>query len=152
MSRKRLRSYEAGPVLGLRSVKVRNVPALVCRRCKNFVLDGGLLDSLHERLLVDILCNGRVLAGDEARFIRKAPGLSQASLALRLGVHRVTIARWESGDVPIDGPTSVAIRALAVLIRVGKPMKPHERDRLRQSFEQPLARRSSTTFVLDAVG
>jgi DNA-binding transcriptional regulator YiaG len=56
-------------------------------------LDGSLLDSLHEQLLLDVLSNGHVLAGEEVRFIRKALGLSQAALADRLGVHRVSVAR-----------------------------------------------------------
>jgi DNA-binding transcriptional regulator YiaG len=152
MSPKRLGSYEASALLGLRSVKVRNVPALVCRRCKDVLLDGVLLDSLHERLLVDVLSSGRVLSGDEARFVRKALGLSQASLAERLGVHRVTVVRWESGDVPLDGPTSVAIRALAAIARIARPLRAGEKDRLRQSFERPLGARAPATFTLEAAG
>lgn len=32
-----------------------------------------------------------------ARAIRRAAGVSQARLAVELGVHRVTVARWELG-------------------------------------------------------
>jgi putative zinc finger/helix-turn-helix YgiT family protein len=157
MSSKRLRSYEAGELLGMRSVLVRNLAALVCPKCKHVVLDGALLDSLHEHLLLDILSNGHVLGGEEVRFIRKALGLSQAALADRLGVHRVSVARWESGEVPADGPTSVAIRALAAIQLVSRPAKTKETtketQRIKDSFDRPLAPPTAPgRYTLDATG
>ena len=153
MSSKRLRSYEAGALLGMRSVTVRNLPALFCPKCKGVVLEGALLDSLHEHLLLDILANGSVLGGEEVRFIRKALGLSQAALADRLGVHRVSVARWESGEIPPDGPTSVAIRALAAIPLVSKPTKVKESRRVTESFEKPLTPPAAPgSYILDATG
>jgi DNA-binding transcriptional regulator YiaG len=152
MSSKWLPSYEAGALLGMRSVTVRNAQALVCPKCKDVTLDGALLDSLHEHLLLDITSNGHVLGGEEVRFIRKALGLSQAALADRLGVHRVSVARWESGEIPPDGPTSVAIRALAAIRLISKPTKAKESRRVKESFEKPLTPAAPGSYILDATG
>lgn len=136
----------------MRSVKVRDVPALVCPKCKNIILDVSLLDSLHEQLLLDVLSNGHVLAGEEVRFIRKALGLSQAALADRLGVHRVSVARWESGEALLDGPTSVAIRALAAIPVIARRSNAKERARVKESFEKPLTSETPGSYTLKAAG
>jgi putative zinc finger/helix-turn-helix YgiT family protein len=151
MTAKRIASHEAGALLGMRSVKVRNVPALVCPQCKEVVLDGAVLDALHEQLLLDVLSSGHV-SGEEVRFIRKALGLSQASFAKRLGVHRVSVARWETSEVPLDGPTSVAIRALAAIPVLARPSKSAEKARLKASFERPLTAVARGSYTLRATG
>lgn len=38
--------------------------------------------------------------------IREVLGLTQAELADEIGVHRVTVARWESGDREIPEPVA----------------------------------------------
>lgn len=55
------------------------------------------------------------MAPDRVREIRTALGLSQNGLAevLRLGPNGGrTIRRWESGQVPITGPASVAMELM----------------------------------------
>ena len=47
-------------------------------------------------------------APKRARMIRAEAGVSQERLARELGVHRVTLARWESGD---SLPRGLEIRA-----------------------------------------
>jgi transcriptional regulator with XRE-family HTH domain len=47
----------------------------------------------------------------EARGIRRRLGLTQADLARRCGVTRVTVARWERGLATI-GPTAVILLRL----------------------------------------
>jgi len=39
---------------------------------------------------------------DEIRKLRASAGLTQQALADTMGVHQVTIARWETGVVPIS--------------------------------------------------
>jgi transcriptional regulator with XRE-family HTH domain len=73
------------------------------------------------------------------RFIRKALELSQAEFADRLGVHRVTVARWETGETPLDGPTSVAVRALAAMPVMVAPSNARDRQLLKESFEKPMS-------------
>lgn len=49
-----------------------------------------------------------------AKAIRRSAGVSQERMAAELGVHRVTIARWESGD---RVPTGAHRLAYASLLR-----------------------------------
>jgi DNA-binding transcriptional regulator YiaG len=50
------------------------------------------------------------VTSDEFKRMREAAGLTQEKLAERLGVHRVTIARWETGERRIP---EMAARLLA---------------------------------------
>lgn len=43
---------------------------------------------------------------------RKTLGLSQAELAIKLGVHQTTVSRFETGELPVDERTSLALDAL----------------------------------------
>lgn len=47
-----------------------------------------------------------------ARMIRTAARISQERLAEELGVHRMTVARWETGQRTPRGRTRVAYAAL----------------------------------------
>lgn len=44
------------------------------------------------------------MTGDELRAMRRELGLSQAQLALIVGVHPNTVACWEREDKPIGNP------------------------------------------------
>ena len=46
------------------------------------------------------------------REIRRELELSQAELAGRLGVHQTTVSRFETGELPLDKRTELALRAL----------------------------------------
>jgi ribosome-binding protein aMBF1 (putative translation factor) len=46
------------------------------------------------------------------REARSSLGLSQADLAAKLGVHQTTISRFETGDLPVDERTELALDAL----------------------------------------
>lgn len=50
--------------------------------------------------------------GQEIARVREANGLSQEVLAQALGVHRVTVTRWETGAQPVDGNALAAIEDL----------------------------------------
>lgn len=56
-----------------------------------------MADSLHPETLVTL----RTLAG-----------LTQSGLSSALGVHRTTIARWETGKLPIPKWVELAMRSL----------------------------------------
>lgn len=49
---------------------------------------------------------------DDLRAIRRALGLSQEGLAAAVGVHRVTVARWELGTHHVPPPVERLMRRL----------------------------------------
>ena len=49
---------------------------------------------------------------DTLRTLRTLAGLTQSGLAASLGVHRVTVARWETGRIPIPRWVELAMRSL----------------------------------------
>jgi transcriptional regulator with XRE-family HTH domain len=59
---------------------------------------------------------GRVTP-DELRAARAKLGLTQLALARALGVTQVTVARWETGVLPIDKRTAMAVAHLACQCR-----------------------------------
>jgi len=136
MREKKLAEYEAAPILGMRSVVVKDLPAFVCPACGETIIAGEVLDKVHTNLLVLVLTSDYVLSGEEVRFIRKALRLSQSEFADRLGVHRTTVTRWETGEVPVEAPVSIAIRALAAVPRVGS-LNADQRKAVVSSFERP---------------
>src|SRR5437868_4472421 len=110
MEEKRVAEHEAAAILGMRSVVIKNVPAFVCSKCGDTLITGEVLDEVHKNLLFLVVTSEYVLSGEEVRFIRKALRLSQAEFADRLGVHRTTVTRWETGEVLVEPPVSIAIR------------------------------------------
>jgi DNA-binding transcriptional regulator YiaG len=50
------------------------------------------------------LCND--VKPQEFKRIREALGLTQGQLAEEIGVHRVTVAKWEAGDRGIPEPVA----------------------------------------------
>jgi transcriptional regulator with XRE-family HTH domain len=44
--------------------------------------------------------------------IRKELNLTQAELADKLGLHQTTISRFETGEMPLDKRTQLAVEAL----------------------------------------
>jgi DNA-binding transcriptional regulator YiaG len=52
------------------------------------------------------------VTGEEVRKIRKRLGLSQVAFARLVGVHEVTVSRWEHGVLAIREPTAKLLRLL----------------------------------------
>ena len=123
---------------GLTNVFLRAVPVYVCPRhgVQAVVLRG------IERILGDIkwhlLNPGAPFTPEAVRFLRKYEGWTQDELAGRLGVHKITVAKWETGRVPI-GP--IHHRLLYLLFK-----DPHE---FRKA--EPRARRAKTRAILVAL-
>ena len=49
---------------------------------------------------------------DEVKRIRESMGLTQDSLARLIGVTQATVSRWESGKLPVDTRTMLALKTL----------------------------------------
>lgn len=61
------------------------------------------------------------MTGSEVQRIRKRLRLTQAQFARRVGVHRVTVVRWEGG---ILGIRESATRLIRLLAKMGLKRKP----------------------------
>lgn len=67
-----------------------------------------------------LVTSRRHLRGQDIRFLRVELGLSQATLAVQLGVTERTVIRWENDQVPVPRATDALLRAL-YLERDGRP-------------------------------
>jgi DNA-binding transcriptional regulator YiaG len=54
---------------------------------------------------------------DELKRHRKMLGLKQTELAEKLGVHAITLSRWERGFVKVPSPVAVAVKLLVAEAR-----------------------------------
>lgn len=61
---------------------------------------------------------------DELRRIRKRMGLSQSQFAALLGVHLVTVKKWEAGMQGMARTADRLIRLLAELKKTGRTPRP----------------------------
>jgi transcriptional regulator with XRE-family HTH domain len=66
------------------------------------------------------------IAPDEIRLLREVLGITQQQLALMLGVHPMTVSRWERGSA---APTAYNVQQLRFLARGSAGMAPEHRDR-----------------------
>jgi len=79
------------------------------------------------------------MTGRDVKRVRESLGLSQRQFAERLGVHKVTVAKWEVGLQGMRGPAERLIQLLATPAgRVGKERK---RPRQRSKAKRPKSRR-----------
>ena len=67
------------------------------------------------------------MTGTEVRRLRRRLGLTQAQLAARLGVHKLTVSRWERGQVRVTEPMSRLLRLLAATEPTTKKKKERHR-------------------------
>jgi len=53
------------------------------------------------------------MTGDEVRRIRRRLGLTQVEFAKLVGVHSVTVSRWETGELGLRATSEKLLRLLA---------------------------------------
>jgi len=116
-------NYDLGPLLGLDSVVITNMPVIVCSGCDDEMIPGDAIDFIALSLAAFLIARP-ALDPPEVKFLRKAMGYTQEDLALRLGVERGTVTRWEAGPAVLDGAQSYALRSHA-LIRLEKSSAKH---------------------------
>jgi len=107
-----VKDYDVSALMGLKPVVLVHAPALVCDKCNAVMLDGEVIEGATDALARLIVRTADELRPAEVRFLREVLGMKQAELAERLGVNRVTIARWETEDGALGGMTSLALRTL----------------------------------------
>jgi DNA-binding transcriptional regulator YiaG len=59
----------------------------------------------------------QAVTGNGVRRVRHRLGLTQAQFAKQLGVHKVTVAKWEAGMRSPRGAATTLIRLLATTVR-----------------------------------
>jgi DNA-binding transcriptional regulator YiaG len=86
---------------GLPDVFLRKIPMYVCPHhgVQTVVLRG--IDRLQGDIRSALLDRGGPFSGPEVRFLRKYEGWTQSELAARLGVHKITVTRWETESEPV---------------------------------------------------
>ena len=68
---------------------------------------------LHKAIAEGILKRDSAMSGKELRFLRTEMGMTQAQLAQYLHRDVQTVARWEKGEVSLDGNAETLVRLLA---------------------------------------
>ena len=68
------------------------------------------IEGLHKRIALDIVCQRKVIAGAEIRFLRSEAELTQAALAEYLRVTDQQVANCEKGKSNLTGGADVALR------------------------------------------
>ena len=82
-------------------------------------------DALDRVIAIRVLISHSRLRGQEVRFLRSLTHLSQTELSVRLGVKRITVARWETApNTPIPGPADRVLRLVAANILFEGPLTP----------------------------
>jgi YgiT-type zinc finger domain-containing protein len=115
-------SHNVSALLGFErhKVVVRDVQAWVCGQCGHVAIDGMVLERLAGEVALWICRAGQRLTDEQAKYLREMLGISQKDLADRLGINRVTVARWESGALAISPQHDYMLRALT-LAAAGRP-------------------------------
>lgn len=111
--------YDIGALLGLNEVQVKDMPALVCPKCKAVSIEGGLMENAALMIASKIL-ELKDLEPIEIRYLRKLLGYKQDEFAEKLGVARITANRWENEEKTVTGPEAFAIRAHAFFCLRGR--------------------------------
>jgi putative zinc finger/helix-turn-helix YgiT family protein len=90
---------------GLKNVVFRGVTLHKCSKCGELLPEIPHIKKLHAKIALELLYKEGPLAGEEIRFLRKEMRLKANELAPLLGVHKVTVSRWETNEEKI-GPSS----------------------------------------------
>lgn len=106
------KDHNIGPLFGFDRVLLSQAPALICDNCGHVALEGEVIESARRKLGELIVRSREPLTPAEARFLRETIGMTQAQLADRLGIGRVTVTRWETGE-DVGAVQSFALRTLA---------------------------------------
>ena len=114
---RRTRGY---PESGLDNVELQNAPIWICENGHE-ELQVPAITQLHDLLAQLIIRKPAPLSGQEIRFLRKRLGMPAIEFAPKLGLHHVSLSRFENNQ---RQPT----RRLDLLIRLGCAALIAERD------------------------
>jgi transcriptional regulator with XRE-family HTH domain len=119
-------NYDVTPFVGSAEVTVvfKQIPVLRCEGCEGISLEGHVIAHVKRLTLIYLLVEKSSKPG-WARLIRRLLGLTQKDLAARMGVDRVTVAKWESGKTTLTPQQDLLLRAVATgLLNGGTEITP----------------------------
>jgi putative zinc finger/helix-turn-helix YgiT family protein len=90
---------------GLKNVMLKGITLHKCKNCGELLPEIPHIKKLHAKIALELLYKEGSFAGEEIRFLRKEMRLKANELAALLGVHKVTVSRWENNEEKI-GPSS----------------------------------------------
>lgn len=108
-----LETYDFSRYVGFK-VTLSGMEGLRCDKCGWGTLDGAVINHVLNYMVVDFTRFPRLLNGNEARFLRRRLELTQDELRVRMGVDRVTVAKWECGTNEISPQHDFILRLLAL--------------------------------------
>lgn len=90
---------------GLKNVILRGINVNECPKCGEELPELPNINGLHRALASKLIRKQSPLTGEEIKFLRKSMDMKGSDLALDLGVHPVTVSRWEN-NAEVVGPQS----------------------------------------------
>jgi putative zinc finger/helix-turn-helix YgiT family protein len=99
---------------GLKNVILKNIRVHECKECGEILPEIQNVKQVHHWIAEYLVKKQSPLTGTEFRFLRKQMGMGAAELAGFLGVHPVSISRWENGKEPIGPQSDRLLRAFFV--------------------------------------
>lgn len=120
-----LAKYDFSDYVGF-EVNLNGFEGLKCNKCGDETLDGRLVNAILNHTVVQAAKQPRRLNGKEARFLRHHLCTTQEELAVRMGVVRETVAKWECGDSPISPAHDYMLRAITLGSMIALGLLPAE--------------------------
>lgn len=122
---------------GLRDVFLVGISIHHCKACGDEVPVIPRVGELHNVITMALVKQGRLLRGDEIRFLRKNAGFQSGEFAALMGVSATYLSKVENGKLKLGPGADKLVRLLAttdekkreLLVEIAREMKPTRRPR-----------------------
>jgi len=122
---------------GLRDVFLVGISIHHCKACGEEVPVIPRVGELHNVIAMALVKQGRLLRGDEIRFLRKNAGFQSSEFAALMGVSATYFSKVENGKMKLGPGADKLVRLLTtmdekkrgLLVEIAKEMKPARRPR-----------------------
>lgn len=106
-----LKRFDFTEMAGIASF-LQDAPGFRCSACGLETVQGDVINFALRELARALARMPQLFRADGARFLRRYMRLSQQDLADRMGINRVTVAKWEGGSEPISPPHDFMLRTV----------------------------------------
>lgn len=122
---------------GLKDVVLIGISIHHCKACGEDIPVIPRVGELHNVIAMALVKQGRLLRGDEIRFLRKNAGFQSGEFAALMGVSATYLSKVENGKLKLGLGADKLVRLLAsadennreLLMEIAKDMKPSRRPR-----------------------